>query len=248
MSLPNLQAELAEAILAQDHTMHIMPARNIQIYRQSIESHLIQALKDTYPLITKLLGDDFFQITAKEYIKRYPSRSGNLHDFGEYFSDFIAEYPPVRNLIYLAEVAQFEWICHSIYFAADACLFDIHKLEHFSAESFGQLHFVLHPAAQLMKSHYPLLRIIDLCKGEIDDTLNLNEGGVNLLIIRRHLELALVSLSASEFAFLSALQDNQPLREALKMATHLDTDFQIHEKLSAWIKDKIIVDCYSTNE
>lgn len=122
MSLQNLQAELAEAILANDPaTTIVLPVEHLRIYQNNIESNLVKTLKNTYPLITKLLGDDFFQTTACHYIAYYPSRSGNLHDYGEYFSDFLAEHPPVKHLCYLAEVALFEWSCHTLFVAADHC-------------------------------------------------------------------------------------------------------------------------------
>lgn len=244
MTLQNLQAEFAESILSDEADLApVLPAQNLAIYSNNMTANLINTLQDTYPLIAKIVGHDFFRLTAKEYMQRYPSRSNNLHDYGEYFSDFLAQYQPVKTLIYLPEVAQFEWLCHILFFAADHAPLHPASLEAISPEQYKQLHFTLHPASRLMKCHYPLLRIIDLCQGEIDEIINLHEGGQPLLIIRRDLDISLVTLTLAEFHFLNALNENQTLSEALDIAISIDPDFKLEEKLPAWIKDKTLVDC-----
>lgn len=248
MSLQNLQAEFLDILLSDTNETDgiIHPIKNSRIYRNNIQTNLIKALQHTYPLITKLLGEDFFHLTAKEYIKRYPSRSSNLNDYGEYFQDFLDEYPPVKNLTYLHEVALFEWTCHLIYSAADAPLFEIKKLESISPENHDRLRFTLHPASQLIKFYYPILRIIELCHDEVDDNIDLQEGGVHLLIIRRETEISLVPCEVADFAFLTALQENQTLAEALDIALKINPHFKLDEKLPLWIQNKTLVDCHLT--
>lgn len=243
MPLQNLQAEFAEAIFSNENIDGIQPPENMTIYRNNVISNLIATLQDIYPLIGKLVGEAFFRLTAKEYGKRYPSRSSNLHDYGEYFSDFLTEYQPLKNLIYISEVAKFEWICHRIFFAADHAGLDIESLKKFSPDQYDQLRFILNPASKLVKFHFPILRIIDLCNNKIDGTIDIGDGGVNLLIIRRDLDISLAPLSTSEFIFLSALDEGKSLAEALNMTMRTDAAFQLDNKLPVWIKDKTIVDC-----
>lgn len=245
MLLQNLQVELAELIFSGETQTHVVtPTSNISIYQNNAQSNLIQTLLNTYPLITKLLGHDFFRIAAKEYIKHYPSRSGNLHDYGEYLSHFLAEFPPVKNLTYLAEVAEFEWLCHTLHFAADHPVFDIQLLEKIDSSAYSQLHFLLNPASCVKKFHYPLLRIIELCHQEIEEIADLNSGGIYLLVIRREFDMSLVTLSFADYIFLTALQNGNVLSTALDATLAIDANFKLDEKLPAWIKDKTIVDCY----
>lgn len=243
MLLQNLQDEFAELMNADDIESNIIrPAANIKIYHDNMMSSLIQTLQDIYKMIVKLVGEDFFRVAAREYIDRYPSLSGNLHDYGEYFSDFLQEFSPVKSLPYLAEVAQFEWTCHLLHFASDATPLDIKCLESIPPDQFQGLHFTLHPASKLMQFHYPIMRIIDLCKGEIDEEINMNEGGVNLLMIRRELEIMLLPLTLAEFSFLSALNKNASLIDALNEVIEIDPDFKLDECLPKWIQDKTVVD------
>jgi hypothetical protein len=246
MSLQHIQTEFADILLSEDESTDLLqPLQNMSIYRNNVRSSLINTLLNTYPLMIKLVGQDFFRIAAKDYIKQYPSCSSNLHDYGQYFSDFLASYPPVKSLTYLAEVAHFEWICHTLDFAADHPPFDIQFLEKLSPDAYPRLHFVLHPASQVVHFHYPILRIIELCKEENQEMIDINTGGNHLLIIRRDLDIKLVLLEAAESAFLMALQEGLPLFQALKAANAIEPDFKLDEKLPAWIQDKTIVEGYA---
>jgi len=248
MSLQNTQNEFAEMILSGYQSPDLIkPACNILVHKNNITASLIRTLHETYPLIAKLVGNDCFRTTAENYIWQYPSRSSNMHDYGEYFSNFLVEYPPVQNLIYLPEVAKFEWICHALYFAADQAPLDMKLLQSVPRGQLEKLHFVLHPASRVIKFHYPLLRIIDLCNEKISGTINIAEGGINLLIIRRELDITLVTLTSAEYVFLNAIQDNHSLSIAMKAAVNIDPDFNLREKLMGWINDKTIVDLTITN-
>lgn len=245
MRLQNLQDEIAEAIITnQQQSDSIHPAARISIHHNNMMSALFRTMKNTYPLISKLVGDDFFRITASEYIKQYPSRSGNLNDYGAYFSDFIAEFQPLKDLIYLAEVAQFEWICHELAFAADHGNLDISALKHIHPDQYNQLHFILHPASFLMKCHYPILQIIDLCQGNIEGDLQLKDTGLNLLIHRQEYELKLTPLDQGDFCFLKQIQQGSSLQDALEKTLILDPEFNLEEKLPEWVQNSIIIDFY----
>lgn len=245
MSLQNTQAEFVEALLFNDDkTALVVPASHLAIYRNNIAVSLLSALKNAYPLVLALLGEEFFVMTAKEYLRQYPSRSGNLHDYGEYFSTFLASFQPVHDLIYLAEVADFEWACHIVYLAANHPPFAQQSLSAFTPEQHQQLRFLLHPACWLRKYHFPILDIIDLCKTNQTESINLHNDGVNLLIIRRELDLALLPLDDADFHFLDTLNRNLTLTEALHAAQQINADYPLEEKLPYFIQDKILVDCY----
>lgn len=247
MSLQNMQTEFVDILLSEDENNDLLqPLQNIVIYRNNVIGNLINALFNTYPLITRLVGHDFFRLVAKDYSKHYPSCSGNLHDYGQYLSDFLASYPPLKSLTYLAEVAHFEWLCHVLQFAPDHLPLDSTFLEKLSPDQYPHLHFILHPACHVINFHYPILRIIELCQDDTKERVDMNTGGDNLLIIRRDLDIKLVSLEAAESAFLIALQENLPLSQALEAANAIEPDFKLDEKLPLWIQDKTIVDGYAT--
>lgn len=92
--------------------------------------------------------------------------------------------------------------------------------------------------------HYPVLPIWKMCqqKMETDETVNLAEGGVNLLIIRHKLEIELESLSLVEYTFLNTLRIGQSFGAACEKALDIVTDFNITDFFKQHILQGTIVD------
>ena len=245
MTLQSLQAEFAESLFSEEpHCDDVRPQSNLLIYQNNLFTCLTKALHNTYPLIVKLVGEEFFPLAAKAYCREYPSRSNNLDDYGAYFGTFLAEYGPTRSLIYLPEVAEFEWACHDISFAMEHAPLSIEGLQKVTPELYDNLHLVLNPAIRVMKCNFPILRIIDLCKDDVSEEINVDAGGDNLMISRKNNALSLVSLSNVDCQFLTAINDNYSLKEALEATLAIDPEFRLDEKLPQWVQQEIIVDCY----
>ena len=128
-TLRNLQIDFATAIFNNSEenasfTQNLVdgqlsPNRQLAIYRNNVFGCLTSALKIACPVIVKLVGAEFFEQMAHEFIRQTPSKSGNLHDFGRELADFIAEFPSARELAYLPDVAGLEWACHEVFFSED---------------------------------------------------------------------------------------------------------------------------------
>jgi len=245
MSLQSLQAELAETILADAPCVEtIIPSQNMRIYQNNVIATLLGMLQAIYPLITQLVGKEFFRYLANEYINQYPSCSGNLHEYGEYLKDLLAGHEAIQHLLYLPEVAEFEWICHRLQFAATHEALNLNNFKTISPEIYDQLHFILHPASELKYFQYPILRIIDLCKLETAEKLDVDHQPIHLLILRAELDIELIPLTLGEYTFLTAIRDHANLADAVDAAIAIDPVFDLTEKLSAWIENKTIVDYY----
>lgn len=239
MQLQDLQAEFKDALFSEDNELEcVIPSSHLQIYKDNIIVILAQSLKSYYPLIYKLIGDNAFNHLAREYIKHYPSRSSNLHDYGEYLSDFIQSLPYLDNYPYLPEVAKFEWACHTIYFAADAEQF------HLDHNNYLEMYGTLHPASRLISFNYPILDIIDLCQGQTEDNIDIHKGGVNLLIIRRDLDIKLAPLSQADHVFLTNIQANNTFEHAKAEAQVIDSNYDLNKKLTAFLENKTIIDIF----
>lgn len=246
MSLQNLQADFIDCMLGEDTFTQSSanPASHMRIYRNNIYSSMIMSLCDTYPLIKQLLGENFFILAAKGYIDRYPSRSPDLYEYGEYFYHFIAEFEYAKEFVYLSEVAKFEWACHEIIAAGEHAPFDLSKLKSIKADDYGKLHFVFHPACRLMHFRFPILDIIDLCKHLRKENVDLDKGGMNLLLYRRENEVKLIPLDDAEYIFLYTLQSNMPFTDAVDEALATDAEFDVETSLHKWVESNILVDAY----
>src|SRR5689334_21117181 len=68
----------------------------LQVYRNNVFASLTEALAAVYPVVKRLVGEPFFNQLARRFIRRHPSRSGNLHDFGAELPAFIATLAETR--------------------------------------------------------------------------------------------------------------------------------------------------------
>jgi len=67
-----------------------------------------KALKSRFPVVEKIVGEEFFAAMTRVFVKAQPPRSPLLATYGDDFPDFIATFEPARGLPYLADVARLE--------------------------------------------------------------------------------------------------------------------------------------------
>jgi hypothetical protein len=94
--------------------------RRVAIYRANAAAAIAKALAAAYPVVRRVVGDEFFDGLARAFRCGTPSTSGDLGDYGAGFADFLAAFPPARALPYLCDLARLEWAAHRAYGAADA--------------------------------------------------------------------------------------------------------------------------------
>ena len=84
--------------------------RRFAVYRNNVYHSLICALEDTYPVVERLVGEEFFRACGRAFLDGggFP-RHAPLHDFGEGFGDFLDGFAPASaRLPWLGDVARVE--------------------------------------------------------------------------------------------------------------------------------------------
>jgi len=241
--LRDLQRSFAAAVLDDrlEVTARIRPGRfpaeqHLQIYRHQVTDTLTAALASIYPVIEKLVDPGFFGYAAHKYLRGHYPRSANLHDFGDAFAEFLETFAPAASEPYLADVARLEWAWHRAFHAAEAVAFNPSSLAAVPADQQPFLHFVLHPSAHLVTSRYPIIHIFEVNQeggpGPGDTTVDLNEGGISALVIRRGLAVCVESLAPGEAALLAGFQQRLTLAEALNEALAVEEEFDLGSVLA----------------
>ncbi len=250
--LRDLQADFTAALFDERPEMNARvlagrfpAAQHLQVYRNNVAQSLTGALRAVYPVVEKLVGDGFFRYAAHAYLHVHRPRSGNLHDFGDAFASFLAGFAAAASLPYLPDVARLEWAWHRAFHAADAPAFDFARLGALPAEQHASLRFVLHPSARLLVSDFPIVRIFEINQqGYSGDTgVDLGEGGVQVLVIRRDLTVTVEPLARGEAALLTALAGHQRLGPALQAALLAQPDFNLSTALAEHLRRGTLVDC-----
>ena len=225
-SLPELQAAFARAMTERHESAvlaeWIVAGRGLDadtrigIYRNNVFCNYRATLREVYPVVLALVGESFFNGAADTYASNYPSRSGDLNDFGGEFGAFLAGWPPAVQLAYLPDVARLEWAMECVFHAADAAPLDLQALAAVPEEELPALRFELHPASRIVHSPYPILRIWQVNQPGFsgDRTVHLHGGGDALLVIRRSEIVELERLSSGDVVLLRALAADLTLAQA----------------------------------
>ena len=205
----------------------------IGIYRNNLQQGFLKALALEFPVIQRLVGQDYFQQLALKFQANHPSRSGNLHHIGQPFPQFLAGLLGETRYAYLSDVAALEWAYLVTMGAPEATRLDPSVLLGFAPDTFTELRFSLHPACRLLRSEYPVLRIWQVNQSGAADTeiIDLDSGPDQILVRRGVEEVELHRISQGEFALLNALANEATLGDALDAACGVDSRFNIGEAL-----------------
>jgi len=186
----------------------LTPIEGLAIYRGSVMGKLNRTLRSIYPVCDRVVGEKFFDATAIEYIRRFPSTSPDLGEYGVQFPDFLASFEPAAALPYLHDVARLEWHWHCIFKGEDTPPFDFQALAQIPPDNWGELVFHLPPNSQLLESPYPIHRIWQVNQPEYegDVSVDLVEGAIQIFLWRREYEMRLDLPTAEEWQILQAFQ------------------------------------------
>lgn len=189
------------------------------IYRNNVILSLITAMADTYPVVKRLLGEEFFNAVAVKFVRQFPPKQPSLLFYGEEFIEFISNFPACSKYPYLSDVAKLEWMTVRAFHAADEQLFDSNLLADVAPESLTEVSFSLQPSVQFMTSSWPIDSIWEENLKDEVATLNLEElAGCNLLVYRQQLQVQVVNLTADCYNFVTAFSEAKDIASAWEYA------------------------------
>ena len=246
-SLEELQKDICDAICGGDDTRlseliagdGIDPRARLRIYRNHAVITLTDALKATYPVVCRLVSDAFFAYAAHEFIREHLPERPSLAEYGAQFASFLAQFPPCRELGYLADIARLEWAINQALHADTVAAVTRGDLSGIAAADAPRLVLTIGPGLGLVESRWPIERIwrANQADGDPDLTIDLDSGGVRLQIHRRGDRVVLKSLSPCELAFLQALTKGDTLTDAADAALRIDLVFDLAAALGAILED-----------
>ncbi len=218
--------------------------RRLAIYRGNVVTSITKTLAITYPVIQQVLGEEFFDGLARAYWQQTPSTSGNLHEFGASFSEFVAEFPHTREYPYLPDLARLEWAVFCAASLADPKPFDPSRLLQIPDTQQDQVRFDFAPGTTLIKSTYPIVQIWSIHQkdyaGSFQVEWDIPEAA---WVIREGMQVHVEQLDQGNAAALDSLLSGETLFNALEAAYAIDNKFDIQSALAHWIQSGWICDC-----
>ena len=212
-----------------------VPEKRFAVYRNNVVVGLVNALAARFPAVQRIVGEEFFRAMAQVYVRAHPPRSRLLMQYGDGFADFIATFEPAAELPYLADVARLEAARTRAYHAADKAPVDPKLLQSIDESALGDLRIERHPAAEIVRSDFPIVTIWAMNSGEREPDAIEDWRGEDALVARPQLEVYVRALPGGGAAFLSTLFDGAPLAKAVEAAMTEREDFDLVVNLAGLI-------------
>jgi hypothetical protein len=205
----------------------------LAIYRNTALSALVNALRLSYPAVQRLLGPEFFEGCAREFIPKHLPGSAYLNDYGSEFPRFLGQFAPAAGIAYLSDVAQLEWAINRALHAADAVSLDIARLSTLETAALPAVRFSMHPAVSVLKLRSPadaIWRAVLAGDDAAMAAIDLTSGPACLLIERCDDGVQVTRLSAGAWQFTAGLMAGSRLFEAVAGVASEDV-----EEINTWL-------------
>jgi hypothetical protein len=201
----------------------------VAIYRNNLHEGFTKTLGLEFPVIRRLVGQDYFRQLALAFLAYHPSRSGDLHHVGAPFPGFLQQQFANTEYSYLADVARLEWAYQECLVAEDSDWLDPQTLRNIPADAYSNLQFTIRSACRLVNSRFPILHIWELNQSdaELPDVIDLNTGPDHVVLVRTTAGLYLHRVPAGDFRLLTHLAAGQTLGRALEAVLGLDARFDL---------------------
>jgi len=249
MKLRQLQREMqsglfgaGSAIEAQiADTAPLTKEARLGIYRHAYVARLIDALREYYPVLHQILGDDDFEALGGMFVRAHPSVHRSIRWYGREIADFLRAEPPFAGQPILAEIARFEWTLAQAFDSADAGVLDRAALASIEPAEWADLTFRFHPSVLRLTFEWNTIAVWKALSAEqAPPAPQRSADAVEWLIWRGNLENYFRSLDSVEATALDAAlagrnfaaicdaltlqlpDDEVPLRAASLIATWLD--------------------------
>lgn len=218
----------------------LAPVDRMRIYRRSCNETQTAALRVSYPAVLALVGDAFFDQTARGYRHAHPSRSGNLQAFGDGLASYLEALPNCRSLPYLPDVARLEWLRQLTILAPESAPIGQEVFHAAICSAGDSLQMVLHPSLHSLDSRYPVLTISNYALHPGDEKLTLGEDGERVVLWREDGEVAMAALDAASFACIATFVQGARLGESRTVAQTVDPDFDLDACLTSLVAHGLV--------
>ncbi len=161
-----LVAISGDPFFAEFKTGHIPLEKRMAVYQNNVWQRLVNVIKNNYPTVQIIVGDEFLHYMALEFIKNNFPRSGYLNDYGASFPEFVRRFEPARGMPYLYDMARIDVASDKAYNAPDDPILDQKQLKAVAPENYAAVKLTFHSSVSLIKSDYPIWRIYEMARSE----------------------------------------------------------------------------------
>ena len=252
--IPVAQADFARAILdpyadvpeGLANPDGAAASKRFDVYRNNVVGSLVRAIETAFPVLQKLLGDEFFEAMAGIHARECLPRSPLLMYYGEDMPAFLERFEPVAHRQFLPDVARLELAMRRSYHAADVEPMAPEAIAALSPDQLMGARVVLAPAVELVRSRWP---IFGIWRANTEAEAPEPEArGEDVLITRCQFDPEPALLPPGGAVFVEALKAGRRISEAVDEGLTAAQDFDLAAALGVLIGGGAITAICEGNE
>jgi hypothetical protein len=254
LSLRELQLRFFEAVTAErapdtallaavQDTSALSASDRLGVYAGMYAARLLDVLREDYPRVLAVVGDEAFGDLARAYLARVPSRQPSVRHVGGAFAEFVAATPSTPP--FLADLARLEWARVEVFDAPDAAPLRLDDLRAVAPDDWPALRFRVVPACVVLTCAWPVHAIWAAAGDEEDDApIETTRAATTLRVWREDFAVSHAAMTPREARALAALAEGASFAEICESAAQDDDAERAARDVGAlllrWIEDGIL--------
>ena len=175
---------------------------NIDIHHTTFHESLFQIIKNNFKETEKLLGEEYFEHIAKEYIKTHQDSGLELQKYANDFPIYLEKKGASQYAPYIKEFANFEFIINQILCGKDIIYQEDIEIKNLTAEMLEQASFSLKENIFLLKSSYNIADIWDYCFSDGNKEIDIVNKDCYYLCYKNNKEIIIKNINSDNYKLL----------------------------------------------
>lgn len=194
-------------------------AARVGVYANNSRILFETALEQTYPVMLRRVGEQYFLQLARRYRAAHPSRAGDLHEIGRAFAEFLARDLEDSPYAWLADLARLEWACADVATQPETAGAAVTALAGLSPEALSAIQLDMAPSLRTVSSRFPVFTVWQENQPDRDGrAVDLEAGAEHVLVRAARDGCLLHRVPANVLGVARALQQGLPLAQAIDQA------------------------------
>ncbi|MGH8702907.1 MAG: HvfC/BufC family peptide modification chaperone [Burkholderiales bacterium] len=236
-ALARFQDAFAQALLAPEARPAEIAALAAQpafaVYRNTVMKGCVDALQANYPVVARLVGEEWFRAAAAIYVREAPPADPTLLRYGANFADFLARFEPAADLPYLPGIARLDRLWTEAHAAANEDAVDPAAVARLAPEALANTVLRPHPAARwAWFADAPIYTIWSRNRADGAPAADLDWRPEGALIVRPRDAVEWIALDAAGCAFLDACAAGGTLAVAARDALEVQGNANLARLMS----------------
>lgn len=245
-------AEFAAGLLNPRHPVPLLVkgriARRYAVYRNNVTVGFIRALEANFPVVRKLLGDQYFAGFARDFAQNHPPQSPLMFQYGAEFPKALESAEDLACYPYLGDIAQLEILWRESYHATDANVLASNAIVVIAPESLFDCRFKSHPSLRLIQSRFSIHTIFAANRPGGEDQVFDPALPQRVMVTRPNHDVEIHAITQQQSAFFGALKDGEKLGDALDIAAVLGGYFDLSATLALLLQSGAFQSIQTGNE